>query len=367
MATIAYLVGARPNFVKVAPVLHALRETLPNDRHLLIHTGQHYDREMSDLFFEALDIPPPDYLLGVGSGSHGAQTGRALELIEEVLVAERPDVLIVPGDVNSTLAGALAAAKLDIPVAHLEAGLRSYDESMPEEINRVLVDRLSRWCFTHSPEAEGNLVREGVDPHRIHFVGNTMIDALVHVRPAVLESTVHERLGIAPREYILATLHRPKLVDGPLFPDAIAALAALAGTHPVVLPVHPRIRGRLAALPAAEVLILTDPVGYVDFLALEGSAAAVVTDSGGVQEETTFLGIPCFTLRDNTERPVTVEQGTNTLLGLDPAALASIPELLRRPRRLHSTIPGWDGIAAGRVARIVADALAPSAVLTAAR
>jgi UDP-N-acetylglucosamine 2-epimerase (non-hydrolysing) len=362
-----YVAGARPNFVKLAPVLAALRRRLPAARHVLVHTGQHYDREMADVFIETLGMQEPDHVLGVGSGSHGAQTARALERIEEVLLAERPDVLLVPGDVNSTLAGALAAAKLHIPVAHVEAGLRSFDETMPEELNRVLVDRLSAWCFTHSPEAAEHLASEGIPPERVHFVGNTMIDSLSRMLPRAEGSGVHERLGLEHGSYLLVTLHRPKLVDGELLAPTVAALAELAQQWPVVFPVHPRVRSRLAEFPQATALQVVDPVGYLDFLALEAHARGVVTDSGGVQEETSYLGVPCFTLRDNTERPVTVERGTNTLLGLDPRALLRVPELLAgRAARVPAAIPGWDGHASERLAEILARELANDELLVAA-
>ena len=356
--TLAYLAGARPNFVKLAPVLHALRGRLPEARHLLVNTGQHYDRELSGAFIDALALPQPDYLLGVGSGSHGAQTARALERVEEVLLAERPDVLVVSGDVNSTLAGALAAAKLQIPVAHVEAGLRSFDWTMPEELNRVLVDRLSDWCFTHSPEAATNLAAEGIAEDRVHFVGNTMIDSLSLMLPEAEESDVHERLGIERGSYLLVTLHRPKLVDGSLLVPTVGALAELARRYPVVFPAHPRVRTRLDELPEAAALRVVDPVGYVDFLALEAHAAGVITDSGGVQEETSYLGVRCFTVRENTERPVTVTSGTNTLLGLDAGALLQIPELLSSAPRTRRAIPGWDGRASERLADILTADLA---------
>ena len=350
--TVAYLTGARPNFVKLAPVVLTLRERLPDARHLLIHTEQHYDREMSDVFLEALGMPEPDYVLGVGSGTHGAQTGRALARVEDVLLRERPDALVVPGDVNSTLAGALAAVKLQIPVAHVESGLRSYDDSMPEEINRVLVDRVARWCFTHSPEAAANLRREGIPPRRIHFVGNTMIDSLVRMLPLAEASTVHERLALEPGAYVLATLHRPNLVDGALLEPMLAALGRLGRWHPVVFPVHPRVRTRIERLRTAAELLLTPPLDYLEFLALESHAAAVVTDSGGVQEETSYLGVPCFTVRENTERPITLAVGTNTLLGLDPSRLAQIPGLVETRRR-PQPIVGWDGRASERLADVL--------------
>jgi UDP-N-acetylglucosamine 2-epimerase (non-hydrolysing) len=355
---IAYIFGTRPNIVKMAPVLSQLRAQLPGARHVGVHTGQHYDREMSDVFFAELAVPAPDHLLGVGSDTHGAQTGRALERLERVMLDDPPDVVIVPGDVNSTLAAALAAAKLGIPVAHIESGLRSFDWTMPEEINRVIVDRLSRWCFTHSPEARENLARESIPGDRVFEVGNTMIDSLVRMRPRIERSDVHRRLGIPESDYFLVTLHRPALVDGPLLKDALAELDALSRLHPVVFPMHPRTRARANRFrPSTASLHLIDPVGYVDFLALESRASAVITDSGGVQEETTFLGVPCFTLRDNTERPVTLTQGTNRLLGLRIEALREIPRMLASAPAPLRAPSGWDGRAGERAAEVIADAL----------
>ncbi len=361
-AAIVYIFGARPNFVKMAPVQRELRRRLPEVRHVGVHTGQHYDREMSDVFFSELGVPEPDYLLGVGSDTHGAQTARALERIERVLLDEAPDLVIVPGDVNSTLAGGLAAAKLGIPVAHLESGLRSFDRTMPEELNRLLVDQLAQWCFTHSPEAEQNLLREGVGPERIFEVGNTMIDTLVRMKPLIERSRIHEELGLPADGYLLVTLHRPALVDGPLLHDALAELDALGERYSVVFPMHPRTRARAEGFtPTSSRLHLVDPVGYLDFLALESRAAGVITDSGGVQEETTYLGVPCFTLRANTERPVTVTQGTNHLLGLRVDALRQVPELLRTTSAPLRPPAGWDGRAAERVADILVDALGGAA------
>jgi UDP-N-acetylglucosamine 2-epimerase (non-hydrolysing) len=354
---IAYVFGTRPNFVKMAPVIERLRARLPNARHVGVHTGQHYDREMSDVFLAELSVPAPDHVLEVGSDTHGAQTARALERLERVMLDESPDVVIVPGDVNSTLAAALAAVKLGIPVAHIESGLRSFDWTMPEEINRVLVDRLSRWCFTHSPEADHNLMREGIAGERVFPVGNTMIDSLVRMRNRIEQSDVHQRLGIPRGDYLLVTLHRPALVDGPLLGGALAELDKLSSSRHVVFPMHPRTRARsMAFRPSGTSLHLIDPVGYVDFLALESRAAAVITDSGGVQEETTFLGVPCFTLRDNTERPVTLTHGTNRLLGLKIEALREVPRMLRSAPSPLRAPEGWDGTAGDRVARVIADA-----------
>ena len=352
--TIVYVVGTRPNFVKMAPVIQEMRVRAPEISNVVVHTGQHYDEEMSGIFFEELGLPVADHLLGVGSGAHGAQTARTLERMETLLIERRPCCVVVPGDVNSTLAAALAAAKLDIPIAHLEAGLRSFDRTMPEEINRVLVDQLSSWCFIHSPEARTNLTREGIDGGRIRFVGNTMIDTLVGLRPRIAESTIHARLGVGRGDYLLVTLHRPALVDGPLLDPVVTRLSEISRRVPVVFPAHPRTRARLAqsAFDAPD-LRLIDPIGYIDFLALEMFAAGVLTDSGGVQEETTFLGVPCFTLRDNTERPITITHGTNRLLGLRPDAIAEIPRWLALHAVSLDRVPGWDGKAAVRVADVL--------------
>jgi UDP-N-acetylglucosamine 2-epimerase (non-hydrolysing) len=356
---VVYVVGARPNFVKMAPVVHQMRQRAPQLRHVLVHTGQHYDREMSEIFFEDLGLSAPDHLLAVGSGTHGVQTARALERIEEVLLDLRPGLIVVPGDVNSTLAAAVAAVKMGIPVAHLEAGLRSFDRTMPEEINRLLVDQISRWCFIHSPEAEDNLLREGVERERIFFVGNTMIDTLVRMRERIDRSAVHAELGVQRDAYLLVTLHRPALVDGPLFGPVLDALVELSRRLPVVFPMHPRARSRLpGAILEAPGLHVVEPLGYVDFLALEAHAKGVLTDSGGVQEETTYLRVPCFTLRENTERPVTLTSGTNRLLGLRPDALADIPAALARAPVNLRPPEGWDGEASARVADVLVDAIA---------
>jgi UDP-N-acetylglucosamine 2-epimerase (non-hydrolysing) len=349
---ILYVVGTRPNFVKTAPVIGALRERDPAGRHAIVHTGQHYDRLMSEVFLEELGVPAPDHMLEVGSGSHAAQTARTMERLEPVLAEEQPDLVVVPGDVNSTLAAALTAVKMGIPVAHVESGLRSFDMTMPEEVNRIVADRFSQWLFLHSDEAAGNLRAEGLPDERMHMVGNTMIDTVVALRERIRTAGAATRLGLDPGSYVLVTLHRPALVDGPLLGETVAQLAALARQIPVVFPVHPRTRKMMEGLePDAPGLLLTDPLGYLDFLSLTADARAVLTDSGGIQEETTYLGIPCFTLRDNTERPVTVRAGTNTLLGLDPAAIAGIPEALANRGDAPSVPPPlWDGHAAARIA-----------------
>ncbi len=352
-----YVVGTRPNFVKTAPVIAAMRARLPEGRHSIVHTGQHYDRLMSEIFLEELGVPAPDFMLEVGSGTHAQQTARTMERLEPVIEAERPDLLVVPGDVNSTLAAVLTAVKMGVPVAHVESGLRSFDLSMPEEVNRIVADRFGSHLFLHSEEAIGNLRAEGIAPERMHFVGNTMIDTLVALEDRIAAAGTAARLDLSPGSYLLVTLHRPALVDGPLLADTIAQLAHLAAEMPVVFPVHPRTRKMMEALevPAPEGLVLTEPFGYLDFLSLLTDARAVLTDSGGIQEETTYLGVPCFTMRANTERPVTVELGTNTLLGLDPGAIAEIPAALAdRPPERREPPPLWDGHAAERIADILA-------------
>jgi UDP-N-acetylglucosamine 2-epimerase (non-hydrolysing) len=350
---ILHAVGARPNFVKMAPLVDAL-EARGAGHQLLVHTGQHYDSRMSDEIFEDLGFRRPDYSLGVGSGSHGDQTGKVLIGFEEILIEHRPDVVVVAGDVNSTLACALAAAKLGIGVVHLESGLRSGDWTMPEEINRVLTDRLSDLLLTHSPEAEPNLAHEGIDTTRVRYVGNTMIDSLRRFEATARDRSRWTAYDVDEREYILVTLHRPSNVDDPARLSAIVAgLCGLAERAPVVFPVHPRTRARLEECSAADRLARADvscidPVGYLDFLSLQAGAGAVVTDSGGVQEETSALGVPCYTLRANTERPVTISHGTNLLLGDDPAALVQVRTLERPP--VPSAIPLWDGHAGERAA-----------------
>ena len=340
----------------MAPVIAALRARLPDARHAIVHTGQHYDRMMSEVFLEELGVPEPDHMLGVGSGSHAVQTARVIESMEPVLREEDPELVIVPGDVNSTLAAALAAAKAGIALAHVESGLRSFDRTMPEEINRTITDQLSDLLFLHSDEAAENLRAEGVADGRMHMVGNTMIDTLVSLEPRFSAAGTAGKLGLEPGDYLLVTLHRPALVDGPLLRVAMEQLSGVARELPVVFPVHPRTRNmmREMAIEAAGVL-LSDPVGYLDFLSLEADARAVLTDSGGIQEETTYLGVPCFTLRANTERPVTVRAGTNTVLGLEPERIGEIPSLLEAGAGGSGNRPPlWDGRAAERVADIVA-------------
>jgi UDP-N-acetylglucosamine 2-epimerase (non-hydrolysing) len=354
--TIVHVIGARPNFVKMAPIVAAL-ERRGVFRQLVVHTGQHYDKRMSDEILADLDFPEPDYFLGVGSGTHGVQTAKVLAEFEKVLIEIEPDLVVVAGDVNSTLACALAASKLGIAVAHVEAGLRSFDWEMPEEVNRILTDRISDTLFTHSPEAADNLEAEGITGGRVHFVGNTMIDSLRRCEKRARAMRAWERVGVEEMAYVLVTLHRPANVDDAVRLDAIVGgIEQLAGHAPVVFPIHPRTRARLAEdgglgrLEEAGVRCI-EPVGYLEFLSLQAGAGAIVTDSGGVQEESSALGVSCFTFRPNTERPVTLTHGTNVLLGDDPAELAEIrlAEHLPTP----SAIPLWDGRAAERVADVL--------------
>jgi UDP-N-acetylglucosamine 2-epimerase (non-hydrolysing) len=355
LRTVHFVVGARPNFVKSAPVIGALiSRGIATE---VVHTGQHYDAEMSDIFIDELQIPMPLVQLGIGSGSHAVQTGRALVGVESILVAQRPALVVVPGDVNSTLAGALAAVKLGIPVCHLEAGLRSFDDTMPEEHNRRLTDHVSSLLLVHSQDGVANLEREAVRG-RVELVGNTMIDSLLAHVDRAREARPWDDLGLEHGGYVLVTLHRPSLVDDDSLLDAtVDGLVALAGSLPVVLPIHPRTRARLEATGNAERLarsqvVVTDPLPYLFFLGLMAEARAVVTDSGGVQEETSVLGVPCFTLRENTERPVTVELGTNTILGARPERLPEVVTLLENPKQ-GRPIPLWDGSAGDRAAQAI--------------
>lgn len=357
---IVHVLGTRPNFVKMAPLIAAVNRRIPDSDQAIVHTGQHYDRLMSEIFFEQLGVPAPDHMLEVGSGTHAQQTARVMERLEPLLVEDRPDLVVVPGDVNSTVAAALTAVKLGIPVAHLESGLRSYDRTMPEEINRIITDQIADILWVHSEEAIRNLALEGIPAERAHFVGNTMIDSLVALEDRFRPLETCREHGLEPGSYLLVTLHRPALVDGPLLFEAIAALNEVSAVMPVLFPVHPRTRARLAGnAELAENLHLVDPAGYLEFLSLEADAGAVLTDSGGIQEETSYLGVPCFTLRDNTERPVTIELGTNVLLGLDPGRIAEIPAIIAgRGASAPSPQPPplWDGYAADRIADLLAAA-----------
>jgi len=352
-----YVVGARPNFVKMAPVVAELKRRLPNADHVVVHTGQHYAEELSEVFIHQLELPEPAYRLEVGSGSHAEQTGRVMKRLERVVVSDRPDLGFVAGDVNSTLAAALVFVKLGVPYGHIEAGLRSFDRSMPEEVNRIVADEFAAHLFAHSDDAVENLRREGIESERVHLVGNTMIDTLCRLEPRFRPLGFAERLGLQPGGFVLVTLHRPSLVDGPAVHEVLDELQVLAERVPVVFPVHPRTRQRIEDASRYPQVRLLEPVGYLEFLSLEADAGAVLTDSGGVQEETTFLGVPCFTLRAETERPVTTRLGTNVVLGLDPSRIPEVAEAIGAKPPAHRIPPLWDGRAAERIADIVIERL----------
>ncbi len=354
------VVGARPNLMKIAPLVEEMRRWRDIEQRLL-HTGQHYDDNMSQVFFDELGIPRPDVYLGVGSGSHAEQTARVMIGFEQVLLREQPDVVVVVGDVNSTLACAITAAKVGVPLAHVEAGLRSFDRTMPEEINRLVTDALADLLFTTSRDADENLLREGVDPKKIFFVGNVMIDTLLRHRERARSLGTPARFGLQPGHYALLTLHRPSNVDDPkILHGILEALVEIQRELPILFPVHPRTAGRLrefgleGGLPAASDLRLIEPLGYLEFLDLMMHALVVLTDSGGIQEETTILGIPCLTLRENTERPITVTEGTNILVGSDPGRiLAEVRRILNGESKAGRIPELWDGHAAQRIVAIL--------------
>jgi UDP-N-acetylglucosamine 2-epimerase (non-hydrolysing) len=360
MKKVVHVVGARPNFMKIAPLMEAVRAG-GRLQQVLVNTGQHYDENMAGGFFTELGMPRPDRDLGVGSGSHALQTGRVMIGFEEVCVEEKPDLVVVVGDVNSTMAAAIVAAKLVIPVAHVEAGLRSFDHTMPEEVNRLIADRLSNLLFTPSADADENLRKEGVPDDRIHRVGNIMIDTLLRHLPLAKLDRVRDRIDVTESAYAVLTLHRPSNVDDvEVLQGILGAVREVARDMPVVFPVHPRTRSRLAGTEAVDMpgLILTDPLGYIDFLSLTAHARIVLTDSGGLQEESTALGIPCLTLRTNTERPVTITHGTNQLVGIDrDAIIAGYHKALSQPVNGNRP-PLWDGRTAPRIVDVLHQYLA---------
>ena len=355
---IAAVVGARPNFVKIAPIVAELR-TRPRARTMLIHTGQHYDGPMSDSFFANLELPDPDVNLRVQASSATAQIAEIMLRLEPVLADAHPDLILVVGDVNSTLAGAITAAKLGVRLAHVEAGLRSFDRAMPEEINRVLTDSISDLLFTTESTANENLAREGISRDRIHFVGNVMIDTLFHYRERARASTLLEVLALKPHGYSLLTLHRPSNVDSEdTLRPLLGVVARIQEECPVVFPVHPRTRHHLERLndhlPKMADLHLVDPLPYLDFVHLMANARCVLTDSGGIQEETTALGVPCLTLRKNTERPVTVSRGTNKIVGVEPGAIYNEWRRAAAGQWPAGELPElWDGNAAPRIVNIL--------------
>jgi len=360
------VVGARPNFMKIAPIVAELERHrsrgLPIEN-LLVHTGQHYDEELSAVFFNDLGLPQPDIYLGVGSGTHAEQTGKVMIEFERVCLQKRPDLVIVVGDVNSTLACALVAAKQCTLLAHVEAGLRSFDRTMPEEINRMLTDHLADFLFTHSEEANENLRREGIEESRIYFVGNVMIDTLLRHKARAEASQIRAKFGLVGREYGLLTLHRPSNVDYEItFRSILNAIAVLQNRIPVVFPIHPRTRKKIAEFGLQELLeqmvnlIVTDPLGYLDFLHLMSHAKLVLTDSGGIQEETTVLGVPCLTLRENTERMITVKKGTNVVVGTETdRIIEECFKILDGATRESCPPPLWDGKAAYRLVNVILD------------
>jgi UDP-N-acetylglucosamine 2-epimerase (non-hydrolysing) len=358
------IVGARPNLPKIAPLMREMGRH-PQIAPVLVHTGQHYDEKLSDIFFRQMGIPAPQVNLGVGSGSHAAQTAEILKRIEPVLLEQKPHLVLVVGDVNSTIAVSLAAVKLGIPVAHVEAGLRSFDRAMPEEINRILTDALADYLFITEEDAAEHLLKEGRPQGAIFFVGNVMIDSLRHFLPAAQQSPIGSELslkngahgGDAWKRFAVLTLHRPSNVDSTeKLTELLGAIDAVAREIPVIFPVHPRTQQRLteAGIRHHPNLRVIPPVGYLDFLCLLSKAALVLTDSGGIQEETTALGVPCLTLRENTERPITISQGTNLLVGTDPAKIvAAAREVLSGKSKAGRIPPLWDGHAAERIVEIL--------------
>jgi UDP-N-acetylglucosamine 2-epimerase (non-hydrolysing) len=348
---IIHVVGARPNFMKAAPVVKALN--LQTDFHqVIVHTGQHYDANMSEIFFRQLEIPEPDINLDVGSGSHAQQTAQIMSRFEPIGLKRKPDIVLVYGDVNSTVATALVCSKLHIPVGHVEAGLRSFDRSMPEEINRLLTDQVADLLFTPSVDGNENLLREGVPEEKIHLVGNVMIDTLVRLLPKADNSILHDS------DYALVTLHRPSNVDEPhMLRNIISTLDEISQKLRVIFPIHPRTRSRLKELKLTttnQSLKLIDPVGYLQFLALQKHASVLITDSGGIQEETTYLGVPCLTVRENTERPVTITTGTNMLVGTDMEKLkAEVGRILSGEVKRGTVPPLWDGKASERITDVI--------------
>jgi UDP-N-acetylglucosamine 2-epimerase (non-hydrolysing) len=355
MKTIVHVVGARPNYMKIAPLMEALSGAA-GIRQLLVNTGQHYDEAMSKGFLRELGLPTPDVDLNVGSASHAVQTANVMIGFERVCLAEMPDLVVVAGDVNSTLAATLVASKLLIPVAHLEAGLRSFDRRMPEEVNRIVTDRLADLLLTPSADADENLRAEGVPSEKIHLVGNIMIDTLMRHLPLATLDRLTGRVDVKDREYAALTLHRPSNVDDPgALRSILDALAVIAARLPVIFPVHPRTRERLRTfgveMPAG--VVLTEPLGYIDFLSLTSHARIVITDSGGLQEESTALGIPCLTLRENTERPATVTDGTNRVVGTDSLAILAAFDAAMNGQVSAKRPPLWDGHTAGRAAAVL--------------
>jgi len=361
---IVLVVGARPNFIKAAPLMKELQNNSDKFETVMIHTGQHYDRQLSDLFFGELGMPKPDIFLGVGSGSHAVQTAGIMIALEKALQELQPDLVVVFGDINSTLAAAVVSAKLCIRLAHVEAGLRSFDRTMPEEINRMVTDRLSDFLFVSEKSGMVNLSGEGVPEEKIFFTGNIMIDSLVGNLKAARGSKIHERLELSPGNYIALTMHRPGNVDTvEKLVELMQCILSISEELPVVFPCHPRTAKRFEEFDIENVknnssLKIVEPLGYLDFLKLQSEAKLVVTDSGGIQEETTYLGVPCLTIRENTERPVTVEIGTNTICGTDPEnIIENVRQILKSDQKQGSIPELWDGHTASRIVEILKEKL----------
>lgn len=361
---IILIAGARPNFMKIAPLMEVFRADARIDS-LLVHTGQHYDEKMSDLFFRQLGIPQPDINLGVGSAGHAQQTASTMSLFEPVVLEHKPDAVLVVGDINSTIACGLVASKLGIKLLHVEAGLRSFDRTMPEEINRILTDAISDMLFCTEQSGVDNLLKENVPAEKIFLVGNVMIDTLLHNKAKAEESKILEDMNVPSGGYAVLTLHRPANVDDPaIFGRLLDALESIQADLPIIFPVHPRTRSRLqemglkARVDAMKNIRLVDPIGYLDFLKLVAHAKIVLTDSGGIQEETTILRVPCLTLRENTERPITAEIGSNRIVGTDPDRIVSAyREAFANHRRPPGIPPLWDGNAAQRIRDIIVEKL----------
>jgi len=357
------VVGARPNFIKIAPLHKEIQKYTSAFIHKICHTGQHFDVNMSKIFFDELEMPEPDYYLGVGSGTHTTQTAAVMTRLEDVLLKEKPDLLIVPGDVNSTMAAAITASKMGIPIAHVESGLRSFDRTMPEEINRMVTDVLSDYLFVSEKSGIINLKNEGIDESKVFFVGNIMIDSLVRFLPVIKASDILHRFSVSDKAFVLVTFHRPSNVDSEeTLVNLCWLLNKLSEEKKVIFPVHPRTRKNLEKTGLLKKLnpgiILSDPIGYIDFLALVLHASLVVTDSGGIQEETTFLSVPCITVRNNTERPVTIEVGTNQLIGTDFAKVLKAATNILNGEQPEGSVPSlWDGNTAERIVEILKEKL----------
>ncbi len=361
MKKIISVVGARPNFMKVAPIHKAFLRYGDKVKHMICHTGQHYDEKMSKVFFDDLELPKPDFYLGIGSGSHAEQTAKVMVEFEKICIQEKPDLVLVVGDVNSTIACSLVAAKLHIKVAHVEAGLRSFDREMPEEINRLLTDAISDYLFVTEKSGLENLKKEGVSEDKVFFTGNVMIDSLVNYFPKAEESNIHNEYKLEKGNYILVTLHRPSNVDSKEYlQKLIHLLNTVSEKRKLIFPIHPRTKSNMQKFGLdsllSENVILTEPIGYVDFLSLTKNAELIITDSGGIQEESTYMGVQCITVRDNTERPSTVDVGTNQLIGTNLEEVEKAALKILSGEKKKGSIPElWDGKAAERITEILVE------------